>query len=111
MSRTNATIDPERESLAEVRLWQAVILSTVQDWISGPLRLKREAENYLFGENSDFALVCQSAGMDISSLRTRLTHLRTRQVRSTAQVRPQQRATDALTPLVPSQRVIKEMSF
>lgn len=76
MTQTKATVAPDKAALAEARLWQAVILSTVQDWMSGPLRLKREAESYLFGENSDFALVCQSAGMDVSRLRGRLSRLR-----------------------------------
>jgi len=80
MTKTHVAEMPDRETLAEARLWQAVILSTIQDWISGPLRVKREAESYLFAEGTDFALVCQSAGMDMSRLRTRLTELRTRQV-------------------------------
>lgn len=67
---------PERDAVAEARLWQAVIVSTIQDWLSGPLRLKREAEQYLFADNSDFAIVCQSAGMDIGQLRARLARLR-----------------------------------
>jgi len=61
---------------AESRLWQAVIVSTIQEWIHGPLRLKRQAEEYLFQDNSDFPAVCQSAGMDVSRLRAKLTRLR-----------------------------------
>jgi hypothetical protein len=80
MTKPNATVAPDKTALAEARLWQAVILSTVQDWMSGPLRLKREAESYLFGENSDFALVCQSAGMDVGRIRGRLSKLRTRRI-------------------------------
>jgi hypothetical protein len=64
------------ERLAESRLWQAVIVSTIQEWISGPLRLKRQAEEYLFGNNSDFRAVCQSAGMDADQLRKKLTRIR-----------------------------------
>ncbi len=78
MARMSAMVTNERETLAEARLWQAVIVSTIQDWISGPRRVKREAEHYLFGEDSDFALVCQSAGMDFSRLRSRLSQLRSR---------------------------------
>ena len=80
MTKRNVTVAPDKTALAEARLWQAVILSSVQDWMSGPLRLKREAESYLFGENSDFALVCQSAGMDVGRIRGRLSQLRTRRV-------------------------------
>lgn len=62
--------------MAEKRLWQAVILSTIQEWLCGPLRAKRQAEHYLFGDNSDLAAVCGSAGMDIGRLRARLARLR-----------------------------------
>jgi hypothetical protein len=61
---------------AESRLWQAVIVSTIQEWIYGPLRLKRQAEDYLFKDDSDFATVCESAGMDVNQLRAKLTRLR-----------------------------------
>jgi hypothetical protein len=37
---------------------------------------KREAEQYLFDDNRDFPLVCQSAGIDSGQLRSRLTRLR-----------------------------------
>lgn len=60
----------------ESRLWQAVIVSTIEEWIHGPLRLKRQAEEYLFKDNSDFPEVCQSAGMDVGRLRAKLTRLR-----------------------------------
>ena len=66
----------EPEPLAESRLWQAVIVSTIEEWISGPLRLKRQAEDYLFRDDSDFPAVCQSAGMDVGRLRAKLTRLR-----------------------------------
>lgn len=60
----------------ETRLWQAVILSAVQDWVSGRLRVQREAEAYLFQDNIDFPQVCESAGMDAERLRSRLKKLR-----------------------------------
>lgn len=66
----------EHSPLAESRLWQAVIVSTIQEWIHGPLRLKRQAEEYLFRDDSDFPAVCQSAGMDVTRLRAKLTRLR-----------------------------------
>jgi hypothetical protein len=78
MIKASAMTTNAPQTLAEARLWQAVILTTVQDWLSGPLRLKREAEQYLFGEDSDFRLVCESAGMDIGRIRSRLIQLRTR---------------------------------
>ena len=65
-----------QKPVAESRLWQAVIVSTIEEWIHGPLRLKRQAEEYLFTDNSDFPTVCQSAGMDVGRLRAKLTRLR-----------------------------------
>ena len=58
------------------RVWQAVIVSTIREWISGPLRRKLEAEKYLFSKNSDFTLVCESAGMNADFLRARLCKLK-----------------------------------
>ena len=69
---------PERDALPELRLWQAVITSTVYEWVHGPLRRKREAEQYLFDDARDFNLVCQSAGMDPKRLRARLVRVRGR---------------------------------
>lgn len=68
----------EKESprFAELRLWQAVIIGAIQEWLHGPLRLKRQAEEYLFRDNSDFPRVCHSAGMDVNVLRAKLTRLR-----------------------------------
>ena len=69
-----------RSRLGKIRLSRAfggvVIARTIQEWISGPLRRQREAEQYLFDDNRDFPLVCLSAGMDSSRLRTRLARLR-----------------------------------
>ena len=57
-------------------LWRAVIASAIRDWLSGSLRLKREAERYLFENSRDLSSVCASAGMDIGKLRGRLNELR-----------------------------------
>jgi hypothetical protein len=48
----------------EVHLWQSVIVGAINDWRSGPLRLQRIAEHFLFEDNDDFPLVCSSAGID-----------------------------------------------
>ncbi len=64
--------DVAPEVMAERRLWTAVIVHAVQDWLSGTLREKREAQRFLFGENSDFKEVCACAGIDPSSFRSRL---------------------------------------
>lgn len=60
----------------EVRLWQTVIVEAIEDWRSGSARRSREAEKYLFENNTDFPMVCQSAGMDIGRLRSELAKLR-----------------------------------
>ncbi|HEV8491874.1 MAG TPA: hypothetical protein VGR76_06375 [Candidatus Angelobacter sp.] len=60
----------------ETRLWQAVILSAVEDWVSGRLRTQQEAEVYLFQDNIDFPQVCESAGMNCDNLRSRLKKIR-----------------------------------
>jgi predicted nucleic acid-binding protein len=64
------------ENTRETILWRAVIARTIQEWISGPLRRQREAEQYLFDDNRDFPLVCESAGMDSGQLRSRLARFR-----------------------------------
>ncbi len=66
----------DEEKLMEVRLWQAVVVTTIQEWVSGPLRRKREAEEYLFKDERDFPLVCQSAGLDVGRLRSKLSRLK-----------------------------------
>ena len=67
-----ATAEPPQEQ----RLWRAVLVTTIQEWISGPLRYQRQAEEFLFRDNKDFTLVCQSAGMDADRLRSQLSRLR-----------------------------------
>jgi hypothetical protein len=47
----------EVEETAEQKLWRAVIASTVEEWVSGPLRQKREAEQFLFTDNKDYRTV------------------------------------------------------
>jgi len=67
-----------RELTTETLLWRVVIARTIQDWLSKPLGPKREAERYLFKNSVDLSLVCQSAGIDIGQLRTRLNKVRGR---------------------------------
>jgi hypothetical protein len=73
---TEKTLGMELDTVPETRLWQAVILSAVEDWVSGGLRTKREAEAYLFDDETDFPRVCESAGMNAQRLRSRLKRLR-----------------------------------
>ena len=64
--------------IGEQKLWRAVIASTVQEWIHGPLRRQREAEQFLFQDERDYPAVCSSAGIDPGNLRKRLKRFRTR---------------------------------
>jgi hypothetical protein len=66
------------ETTGEVRLWQAVVVRAIEDWMSGPLRQQRQAEHYLFDKNTTFAVACQSAGLNAEDLRARLTRIRSR---------------------------------
>jgi hypothetical protein len=72
------SINPVQEvsEMPEQRLWRAVIASTVQEWIGGPLRKKREAELFLFSDNQDYRTVCFSAGINPEDLRFRLQKYR-----------------------------------
>jgi len=63
---------------AEQRLWRAVIARTLEEWVRGPVRYSRMAEQFLFHDNQDFHAVCSSAGMDPGSLRKRLHSIRAR---------------------------------
>ena len=66
------------EMTAETLLWRGVIARTIQDWISGPLGSKCEAERYLFENSADLSSVCSSAGIDVSRLRMCLNKVRSR---------------------------------
>ena len=70
----------EVEETAEQKLWRAVIASTVEEWVSGPLRRKREAEQFLFSDNDDYRTVCFSAGINPQDLRARLEKIRSREI-------------------------------
>jgi hypothetical protein len=74
----SAAIRDRDTATAEERLWRAVIARTLEEWVRGPLRYSRKAEQYLFDDNSDFLAVCSSAGMDPGNLRKRLQSIRAR---------------------------------
>jgi hypothetical protein len=77
MMNANVTeLEADRGSVGESRLWQAVIVSAILDWKSGPLRLKCRAGDYLFRDETDFPLICHLAGMDPGHLRAKLRKLR-----------------------------------
>jgi hypothetical protein len=62
----------------EERLWRAVIARTLEEWVRGPLRYSRMAEQFLFSDEQDFPAICSSAGMDPNRLRRRLKMIRAR---------------------------------
>jgi len=63
------------ECIAERRLWLAVVALAVEDWRSGTLRARREAQKFLFDEHEDFERACAAAGLDPESLRARLAKI------------------------------------
>ena len=63
----NAVYEPQ-----EYKLWRAVLATTVEDWLSGRLRSRRDAEVFLFQDQTDFPTVCHAAGVDPSTFRSRL---------------------------------------
>ena len=77
MSETAIAIT-QVDAISEKRLWQAVLLTTIQEWMWGPLRRKRQAEEFLFQDEKDFNTVCKSAGMDPDRMRAKLHRLRLR---------------------------------
>jgi hypothetical protein len=58
--------------IAERRLWTAVVVSAVEEWKTGSLRARREAQQFLFENKDDFELVCAGAGLDPNDMRSRL---------------------------------------
>ncbi len=60
------------DCISERRLWTAVVVMAVEDWRNGSLRARREAQSFLFEDNTDFQAVCASAGLDPATLRARL---------------------------------------
>lgn len=63
------------ECISERRLWTAVIVTAVEDWRNGTLRARRAAQSFLFEDESDFQSVCESAGLNPDSLRSRLVKI------------------------------------
>lgn len=68
----------ETQASPEARLWMAVLARTLEEWTSGPLRRRRIAEQYLFSDERDFRIVCESAGVNPDRLRARLREIKCR---------------------------------
>jgi hypothetical protein len=63
------------EVISERRLWTAGLVNAVSDWRTGTLRAQREAQDFLFNDDQDFAMVCSAAGLDWSDFRMRLARV------------------------------------
>jgi hypothetical protein len=66
---------PTEDCIAERRLWTAVLVAAVEEWRSGTLRERREAQLFLFENNDDFDRVCASAGVDPGGFRSSLLRI------------------------------------
>ncbi len=64
------------QRLPEQRLWTVVLAKTVEEWVSEPLRFRKEAEAFLFEDETDFRAVCHAAGLDPARMRCKLRQLR-----------------------------------
>ncbi|HEX4074214.1 MAG TPA: hypothetical protein VHX49_02310 [Candidatus Acidoferrales bacterium] len=67
--------DMTEECIAERHLWTAVVTRALEDWRTGTLRERRDAQKFLFEDDSDFSRVCAGAGLDPSSLRAQLSKI------------------------------------
>jgi hypothetical protein len=63
------------DCLAERRLWIAVLVMAVEDWRKGTLRARREAQKFLFEDQTDYERVCASAGVDPGGFRSSLLRI------------------------------------
>lgn len=63
------------EAISERKLWTGVLVAAVEDWRFGKLRARREAQRFLFNDDSDFREVCAGAGLEPSSLRAQLLRI------------------------------------
>jgi hypothetical protein len=63
------------ELIGDRRLWTAVIVNAIEDWRTGTLRARREAQAFLFEDHADFADVCARAGLEPESFRGKLLKL------------------------------------
>lgn len=88
------------EAIAERRMCTAVIVHAVEEWLSGPLRVRRAAQ-FLFEDDDNFFQVCACAGLDPASFRSRLLRVgrRVAMQGSLAQPVSAQAAPSAFAPL------------
>jgi hypothetical protein len=56
------------DCISERRLWTAVVVTAVEDWRNGSLRARREAQSFLFEDNTDFQRAARSHARAIFSM-------------------------------------------
>ena len=71
----NQATEESNGSLSERRLWTAVLLQALEDWQSGNMRRRKEAEKFLFESSEDFSRVCRAAGLDPTGVLSRLRRM------------------------------------
>jgi hypothetical protein len=73
----------ERSELpvAERNLWVAILLQALEDWQTGTLRRRKEAERFIFHCESDFAAVCRGAGLDPACVLAKLQRIKQTETR------------------------------
>lgn len=74
-ARTTTAEAIAEDSLAERRLWIAVLTMAVEDWRTGTLRNRRAAQCFLFEDKEDYEQVCASAGVDPGGFRSGLLRI------------------------------------
>jgi hypothetical protein len=67
--------DTTEECIGERHLWIAVVTRALEDWRTGTLRQRRDAQKFLFENTQDFNRVCAGAGLDPASLRAQLSKI------------------------------------
>lgn len=60
----------------EQKLWAAVLAQALKDWRGDRISRKRDAEQFLLGDQKDFAIVGARAGLDPIGFRARLRRMR-----------------------------------
>ncbi len=62
--------------VAEHNLWVAILLQALEDWQTGTLRRRQDAESFFFHCEKDFAAVCRGAGLDPSIVLGKLQRMK-----------------------------------
>ena len=61
---SKAMSDRSEQPVGERNLWVAILLQALEDWHTGTLRRRQDAERFFFKCERDFAAVCRGAGLD-----------------------------------------------